>query len=210
MDTDYEIGGKDRPVKLMSDSPFFFKSNPLVKAEYLFTQTNVYDGELIGIRPVYIIGDLEILHDWLKAESKITNRIFNTATNSLYRYYKYILESTNAQSFTIEKNHNPFMQADILPLRKNDWPEELHITNRDYALWFLTAVKFREPDLVKNGFACLMEFLSRMSNIRFLYVRLQGLDSSLKAILSYLQFEIISDSSLPGYKGPIFRKQISK
>lgn len=157
----------------MATSFNLFRSyNPLVKCGTLFVREDEVTQRSFGIRPVWIIGDLEILNDWMLSPLKKSNWEIDPKNSSVFRYYKAILLSSNAQSFVIEQDKKPVIQFDILPVPKKQWPSVLSYSVDDYCLNFLFRESFRNPDIFWRGLSCLTEYINSVSGIRFLYVKL--------------------------------------
>jgi hypothetical protein len=189
---------------------FFYSSDPLKKAELLFWKENETGSLLLGIRPVSIVGDLEILHDWMNATNRKSNWKLNVKESSLFRHYKKILMSENAQSVMIEQNSTACIQFDIIPVMTGALWSGLSFDQNDYLLYFLFRESFRDPELFVRSLRFLIECLNNLSVIRLLYVKLLEPDKLLDLQLTTTGFEQVYRFSLFGIKEPVYRLLINE
>src|SRR5258708_1048314 len=103
---------------MVSRSTLFSRYDPFNKVESLFTQKNGTNGKILSIRPVWIIGDLAILHEWMSAPLKKSNWQLNQKKMSVMQHYKQVLLSADAQSLMVEQNDKPLVQIELLPARQ--------------------------------------------------------------------------------------------
>src|ERR1700681_195958 len=141
-------------ITMASRIPFFNSYNPLIKSEPIFIREEEASQKALSVRPVWIIGDLKILHEWMNATLRKSNWIIDPKRNSLFRHYKQILMADNAQSLIFEQDHIPCIQFDILPAPGNNLPHHIKHAADDYYLNFLFRESFRDPDLLVRGLAC--------------------------------------------------------
>jgi hypothetical protein len=188
---------------------FFYAYNPLEKSSYVFLKEDAESGHTMTIRPVWIIGDLEILHEWMDSSLRKSNWTLNPKNSSLFRYYKRTLLSENAQSFMVEQNRVPCFQFDILPAGEASWPKKMDLKANDYCLKFLFKESFRDPGLSIRGFSLIVDFVCSCSPVRTLYIQLLKPDYYVENQLEMLEFEKIQIFSLFGKSLPMFRRNIS-
>src|SRR5450631_2149059 len=185
---------------MANQSPLFNPYDPLVRTEPIFVKESDHIQEQFKVRPVWIIGDLKILHDWMHAPLRKSNWFVDTEKKSLFRHYKLISLTSGSQSLIIELNQKPIIQFDILPNPIKKW-RNIRLTHGDDCLMnFLFAENFRKPNLFRAGFECLVACLRSLSGIRFIYVILLQSDKSMDLQLKAIGFESIRFSNFYGKK----------
>ena len=181
----------------------------LPKSAPMFVKHGVHSGKQWTIRAVWIIGDLETLHEWRAAPSKKTNWNINTETASLLRYYKNILISDNAQSVIVEQSKLPVVQFDILTFPQTGWPDDILFREKNYCINFLFKDNFRDPDLFSACLRCLVECISTFSEIQCLFIKLIHPDPYLDRHFKSVGFEWLNPPKFLRKPPPIYRLQIN-
>lgn len=191
----------------MSSKPkLFARYDPLAKADLLYSQTFEETAEAtFTIRPVWIIGDLPIIYDWLSSDLCKTNWQLNQSHMAVMQHYKHMLLSENLQSLMIEQRHKPVLQIDLLPLRLTDYPGQLEFTETDYVIHYLYRESFRDPDMFKRGLECMLLYLFSYADTRNLYIRLQKADLPRQKLLQQMGFELVHLNNFFGKSLNIYR-----
>ena len=108
-----------------SKKDLFARYDPLEKTNDLFSRY-APDGEmLLSIRPVCIISDLIVLHEWLDAELCKTNWHLNRRRMTVMQHYKQLLLSFNAQSLMLEQGNHQTRDADRPVVTTARWLSEI-------------------------------------------------------------------------------------
>jgi Acetyltransferase (GNAT) domain len=181
----------------------FHPYNPLIKSAPVFKKLDETNQRHLILRPLWIIGDLETLHAWMDSPNKKTNWNFNRKKNSVYRHYKEILLSGNAQSLIIEQDKQPVFQFDIFPLTNHDWPKDLD-RKGGYSVNFLFVESFRDPDLFSRGIQMITEYLAAFDMVRKIYIKLMQPDFRMDERLRLTGFEFLQFSNFPGKPVPVY------
>ena len=158
---------------------------------------------ILSIRPVWIISDLELLHDWFDSPQKISNWTFDQRRYTLFQHYKDLLMSLKAQSFIIDQNNKPIIQIDILS--KNIASSSPFVTSPGrFYLYFLYKENFRDQDSgnFKKGLQCMISFLFSFVEVNSVFVQLSDPDHMQSLLLIDSGFEP-SAQETPG-KGKLF------
>jgi hypothetical protein len=190
----------------MANQDDLFRSyNPLVKSGALFVKIDYISQSPISIRPVWIIGDLEVFHDWILSPLRKSNWEINPKKSSVFRHYKSTLLSSHAQSLTVVRNQKLDIQFDILPIPSLGWPTSIAQGNQDYCLNFLFRESFRDSGNFERSLDLLIDFLKGFSGIRFLYVKLLKPDFQVGDNLMRTGFEKLNLLNVYGRTIPLYR-----
>jgi hypothetical protein len=171
----------------------FARFDPYKKYSPLFTESEVEECvNALNLRPVWIIGDLITINDWLNAELKKSNWQLNKSRITVLQHYKQILLSDYAQSFMIEQNGSQIMQVDLLPVRLVDYMDNIEFENSDYVIHFLYKERFRDPDIFEKCLGFIVPVFFTSNEIDTLYLRLQKVDTIKQEFLTRMGFEAVN------------------
>lgn len=172
------------------ESSIFRPYNPLIESDPLFIQVaGNSDPVELRLRPVCLISDLEIIHQWLNMPYKKASWELDPNRETAYQHYKSILLSDNAQSLIIEQNRKQIIQFDLFPLGKSNPVFRASHDEIDCYLHYLFRENFRDHNLFKKGLTCLLGYLFSHPKIGLLYLRLIQPEPALTEILQDLGFE---------------------
>jgi hypothetical protein len=189
-----------------SAKKLFDRYDPLEKAEDLFIQPHPdADDRIISIRPVWIIGDLIPIYEWINGDLGKTNWNLNQNNMGVMQHYEQILLSEYAQSFMIEQNNKPALQIDLLPLQMANFPGKIEFNRMDYAIHYLYRESFRDPDLFKRCLTCMIGFIFTHPDLRLLYLRLTKPEPAFRQLLFDIGFESVDVNSFFGKSLNIYK-----
>lgn len=182
----------------MQPKPSIFSPyDPLIKADPLYIKIIDHTERMVlCLRPVWIIGDLEMLHEWLNPAVKKTNWELDLDRKTVYQHYKELLVSDYSQSFMVEQNDKPVIQFDLFSLPKSNGRLARNQQEQDSYLHFLYKENFRDCDILEKGLQCLMSYLFSQPETGVVYLPVPKPDSLLSAAIAALGFEI-SDIDIP-------------
>lgn len=189
---------------MATESDLFHAYDPLIKYDQVFVCRDKDDTQYnLSIRPVWIISDLELLHDWFDSPQKISNWALDQGRYTLFQHYKDLLMSPKAQSFIIDQNNKPIIQIDILS-KNIASPPPLLTSPKGFYLNFLYKKKFRDQDsgTFKKGLHCMITFLFSIVEVNSVFVQLSDPDQMQSLLLTDSGFEP-STQEIPG-KGKLF------
>ena len=170
---------------MASESDLFHAYNPLFKNDPVFLRryesTKQYS---LSIRPVWIIGDLELLHDWIYSNWELDQNRY-----SLFQHYKNLLLSDRAQSFMVDQNGKPLIQFDVLSMQKSYLPSSSEPSGNDCYLYYLYKENFRDPEIFKKGLQCMIPFLFSFTEIHSVNLQLHRPDLAMSKLLTETGFE---------------------
>ncbi len=189
-------------------STLFSRYDPFSRGETLFYQQNGSLEMMLTIRPVWIIGDLPILYEWLSAPLKKTNWELNQKKMAVMQHYKQVLLSADSQSLMIEQNHKPLLQIDLVSARHMGFSSSLEYTSRDYAIHYLYRESFRDPDLFTRGLQITIEYIKSFNLVRFIFIRLLKPDRVISDQLTEIGFESMDLHNFYGKALYIYRIRI--
>jgi hypothetical protein len=186
----------------------FVPFDPYSKSAVLFIRLFEDDSSTaITIRPVWIIGDLILINEWLASPLNKSNWLPNRTGMGVLQHYKNFLLSRQTQSLMLEQNQVAIAQIDLLPCILAGYPADLHFKENDYALNFLYKESFRYPMVFKFCLQCLIEFFFSFRDTRDLYIKLLRKDIQLQEILPEIGFEALDRKNLHGRSVYIYRIQ---
>lgn len=189
---------------MATESVLFHAYDPLIRYDPVYVCRDKLDTQyILSIRPVWIISDLELLHDWFDSPQKISNWTFDQRRYTLFQHYKDLLMSLKAQSFIIDQNNKPIIQIDILS--KNIASSSPFVTSPGrFYLYFLYKENFRDQDSgnFKKGLQCMISFLFSFVEVNSVFVQLSDPDHMQSLLLIDSGFEP-SAQETPG-KGKLF------
>jgi hypothetical protein len=194
----------------MARSSIFDSYDPLIKTEPVFVIENMNIQERLLVRPVWIIGDLKTLHNWMNSPLRKSNWFIDTGKKSLFRHYKETSLAGDSQSFMIEHNQIPIIQFDIMPNPVKKWRNKRLKHGDDCLVNFLFAENFRMPGLFQTGFECLAECLRSLTGIRFIYVPILQSDKYMDTQMTTIGFESRRFSTFYGKGNWLYRFEIGK
>jgi hypothetical protein len=178
----------------------------LVRINAPLAETSFVSGiAMMSIRPVWIIGDLAIIYDWLNAASRKSNWDFNHNRVSVMQHFKRILISDEMQSFMLEQNSLPAMQIDLLPITLLDFPKSSEYSKFDYGINYLYRENFRDPDVFKNGLELFTAFVFSHPEPRNIFLRLPGYEPVARNTLESIGFQQVHLNSFFGKSSDIYK-----
>ena len=184
----------------------FARYDPFVKTSPLFSLSYNNGSEgILAVRPVWIIGDLFVINEWLGSELRKTNWHLNQGRMVVTQHYKYILLSGIAQSYMLEQDTVPVIQFDLLPVQLTNYPNQVEFENADCVLHYLYKECFRDPGIFKRCLHCMLLYIFSYPEIGNLYLQLPKADSSMQELLTAIGFISINLSNFFGKPLNIYR-----
>jgi hypothetical protein len=182
----------------MQPKPSIFSPyDPLIKIDPLYIKIiDQTERMVLCLRPVWIIGDLETLHEWLNPAVKKANWELDLNRKTVYQHYKELLVSSHSQSFMVEQNDKPIIQFDLFSLPKSNRGFTRNRQEQDSYLHFLYKENFRDLDIFEKGLQCLMSFLFSQPETGIVYLPVPRPESRFHVAITGLGFEI-SDIDIP-------------
>jgi hypothetical protein len=184
----------------------FARYDPLVKTAPLYRERFDKDsGGNLTVRPVWIIGDLIVINEWLAADLKKTNWQLNQRRMGVMQHYKQILLSGNAQSFMLDQDNLPVMQIDLLPGILTNYPSQTNLGRNDYIINYLYKECFRDPELFRRCLEFMIRFIYTYPDIATLYIRILNVENGIQKLLSQVGFELLDLNNLFGKSLNIYK-----
>jgi hypothetical protein len=170
------------------ESDLFQAYDPLLKNDPVYACYHESDKPYsLSIRPIWILGDLELLHDWFNSPQKRSNWELDRTRHSLFQHYKNRALSDHEQSFMIDQNERSIIQFDIFSVRKSYHPFS-EASGNNYYLHYLYKENFRDPDIFTKGLNCMVSFLKSFTEIQPLHLQLPELNRAILELLKEIGF----------------------
>jgi hypothetical protein len=184
----------------------FARYDPLIKTIPLFREAfDEGTGGILAVRPVWIIGDLFVINEWLSSDLKKTNWHLNQRRMAVMQHYKKILLSGKAQSFMVEQNTIPVIQIDLLPGMLTDYPSQIEFGQRDYVINYLYKECFRDPELFRRCLEFVIKFIYAYPEINMLYMRILKAEPGIQQLLGQIGVELIDLNNFFGKSLNIYK-----
>ena len=197
---------KDINVEKKLKSFLFERYDPLEKAGApLFEMVEEVSGRTMTLRPVWIIGDLMMIYEWLNAALCKTNWKINLKKISLMQHYSQMLRSDRMQSFIVEQNHIPVMQVDLLPVRLANLSATIKLTDAEYAIQYIYRESFRDPDIFKRSMEFFIPYVFSFPDITSLYIRIPDAGASMHELMVLMGFNLLKLNNFFGKSLNIYK-----
>lgn len=131
------------------------------------------------LRPVWLIGDLQILYEWLRSPVKKSNWSI-PPQGSLFQHYHYALSAHTQQSLLVADGGIPIIQFDLGPVAGDPQTVDIKYLFRQY---------FRDPPVFDYGLALLLQYFRSLETVFHARVVLPGADQSMESILLKTGFQ---------------------